>query len=198
MVFLGNVDSVPNTDAMNFLVEDILPPLRAERPGATLDVIGPGVTPQVRAKYAGKIEFRGYVPDLGEALSEYDLLIAPLRFGSGTKLKVLDAMANNLPVVTTNVGAEGLSLVHGRDAWIADTVPDIIEGVNRMKSDAEFASQLAANARTLVFERFSWDVIQDRLAHWLSQLTPELAQNAAATPPPVVSSEPQTTHEQPR
>ena len=170
LVFLGNVDSVPNADAMELLAEEILPRLRSEVPNVTLDVIGPGATNAIRERYAGRIHFRGFVEDLGQALSEYDLMVAPLRFGSGTKLKVLDAMANELPVVTSHVGAEGLSLRHGKEAWIADEVPQVIEGIKRIKSDVGYAISLATNAKALVVDRFSWDSIQSRLSEWLENL----------------------------
>lgn len=170
MAFLGNVEAAPNADAISFLAEEILPELRKYVPHATVDVIGPGATPNIRQKYASKIAFRGFVDDLAATLREYHLLIAPLRFGAGTKLKVLDAMYYGVPVVTTPAGAEGLYLTHGDNVWLAETVPAIVEGIRRIFTDAVLAERLAMNAQTHVQSHFSWTAIQDQLAEWLCQL----------------------------
>jgi glycosyltransferase involved in cell wall biosynthesis len=172
-VFLGNVESGPNADAIEFFANDVLPALRTHSPDATLDVIGPGATPAIVERYASRIHFRGFAEDLGAALAEYDLLVAPLRFGGGTKLKVLDAMAYGLPVVTTAVGAEGLWLKHGEHAWLAEGPPEIADGILRIKRDAVLAQHLVGNAYSLVRDRFSWNAIQDRLVDWLERVPPQ-------------------------
>jgi glycosyltransferase involved in cell wall biosynthesis len=171
-VFLGNVESGPNADAIEFFANDVLPALRSKSPGATLDVIGPGATPTIVERYASRVHFRGFANDLGAALAEYDLLVAPLRFGGGTKLKVLDAMAYGIPVVTTSVGAEGLWLKHGEHAWLAEHSHEIADGILRIKGDAALAERLVANAYTLVRDRFSWNAIQDRLVDFLERVQP--------------------------
>jgi polysaccharide biosynthesis protein PslH len=99
--------------------------------------------------------------------------VAPLRFGGGTKLKVLDAMAYGLPVVTTAVGAEGLWLKHGEHAWLAEGPPEIADGILRIKRDAVLAQHLVGNAYSLVRDRFSWNAIQDRLVDWLERVPPQ-------------------------
>jgi glycosyltransferase involved in cell wall biosynthesis len=172
IAFLGNVDSVPNADAIAWFADDILPALRAHFPEAILDVIGPGATPAIRERYASRAHFRGFVDDLGAALAEYDLLVAPLRFGGGTKLKVLDAMAHGVPVVTSSVGAEGLSLTNGEHVLLADTVDETVEGILSIKRDPDLADRLVTNAFTVVSDLFSWETIQHRLADWLRDLQP--------------------------
>ena len=173
VVFLGNVDSIPNADAIAFFADEILPKLRARIPDAILDVIGQGATVALRDRYASRVRFRGFVENLGEALAEYDVMVAPLRFGSGTKLKNLDSMAHGLPVVTTSVGAEGLQLKHGENAWLAETATEFVDGIRRIKDDPVLAHRLATNAYALVRNQFSWDAIQKRLAEWLVSLEPQ-------------------------
>jgi glycosyltransferase involved in cell wall biosynthesis len=172
MVFLGNVDSQPNSDAIHFFVSEVLPPLFEKLPDATLDLIGTGTPVPLDMRLGSRVRFRGFVPDLGAALAQYDLLVAPLRFGGGTKLQVLDAMAQGLPIVTTAVGAEGLSIVHGRHAWLAETAPALVDGILRIKQDPNLAASLVANAFELVRDRFSWDAIRAGLVAWLSELQP--------------------------
>jgi glycosyltransferase involved in cell wall biosynthesis len=172
VAFLGNVDSVPNADAIAWFADEILPALREHFPEAILDIIGPGATPALKERYATRAHFRGFVDDLGAALGEYDLLVAPLRFGGGTKLKVLDAMAHGVPVVTSSVGAEGLSLTNGEHMVLADTVAETVQGILSIKRDPDLADRLVANAFAIVRDLFSWDTIQNRLADWLRELQP--------------------------
>jgi glycosyltransferase involved in cell wall biosynthesis len=172
VAFLGNVSSEPNLDAIEFFASEILPLLRARHPETLLDVIGPNAGPEIRARYATRVRFHGFVEDLGAALAEYHVLAAPLRFGSGTKLKILDAMAHGIPVVTTAVGAEGLSLWHGEHALIAESGADLADCILRIKDDAVLADRLARSAHAHVRETFSWDAIKDRLIEWLLRLEP--------------------------
>jgi glycosyltransferase involved in cell wall biosynthesis len=170
MVFVGNVDYEPNGDAIAFFSTEILPRIRARMPDASFDVIGRGVTPADIARAGPNVRFRGFVEDLGAALKEYDLMVAPIRFGSGTKLKVLDAMAHEIPLVTTTVGAEGLAISHGEHAWIADSPEAFASGVCALATDGRLAAKLASNAFSVACSRFSWGAIQDRLVDWLQQL----------------------------
>ena len=172
LVFLGNVGAEANADAIDFFATKMLPVLREKSPNVTFDVIGPNAHLAAGATRTSAVRFRGFVEDLGAALSEYDVLVAPLRFGGGTKLKVLDAMAHRIPVVTTAVGAEGLSVAHREHAWIADSPEVIVEGILRIKRDPHFGDRLAENAFAHVLERFSWEAIQDRLSEWLVKLVP--------------------------
>jgi len=170
MVFVGNVDYEPNGDAIAFFVSEILPRIRARMPAASFDVIGRGATPADIARAGTDVRFRGFVDDLSAALAEYDLMVAPIRFGSGTKLKVLDAMAHKIPLVTTTVGAEGLFIEHGRHAWVADSASAFADGVCVLANDEQLAANLASGAFSLACERFSWNAIQDRLVSWFQQL----------------------------
>lgn len=175
MVFLGNVGSEPNLDAIAFLARDILPMLQTRVPGASLDVIGPEATAAVAERFAPNIRFRGFVEDLSAAFAEYDMMLAPIRFGSGTKLKILDAMARGLPVVTTAVGAEGLSVSPGVHYAAAETALDIVTTVEDLWNNPTRARQLAENAFALVQDKFSWRAIQERLSNWLERLEPRAA-----------------------
>lgn len=169
IVFLGNMGYAPNADGLAFFVERILPPLLKAAPDATCDVIGPNADESVRARFGQSVNFRGFADDLGAALADYDSMAVPLRVGGGTKLKVLDAMACALPVVTTSIGAEGLGLTHGANAWIADTPEAFVEGLLALKRDPEFAARMATDARAHVVARFSWPAIEERLAQWLDE-----------------------------
>jgi len=170
VVFVGNLGYEPNADAVAFFADDVLPRLRARWPSASLDVVGPGAMPGGNERWSSRVRFRGFVDDLGAALGAYDVMVAPIRFGGGTKLKVLDAMAHRIPLVTTPVGAEGLKLLHREHAWIAGSPEGIADGIGRLASDDALADRMTAAAFALVRDRFSWPAIRARMTDWLSRL----------------------------
>jgi glycosyltransferase involved in cell wall biosynthesis len=161
VVFLGNLGYGPNVDALEHFEEEIRPFLDARGSTVDLAVLGPGVTDELRAQLP-RVDFRGFVPDLFAALREFDLCVVPLRLGGGTKLKVLDAMAAGLPVVTTSVGAEGLNVSDGVHALVADSPDAFAEAVARVLEDPGFADALGEGGRGLVEREYSWQSVQDR------------------------------------
>lgn len=165
-VFLGNMSHAPNADAIQFCVEEILP--LAGNVIASLDVIGANAPPEMERQLGERVRFRGFVDDIAVALQEYDVMLVPLRFGSGTKLKLLDAMAANLPVITTDVGAEGLMLETGVSAYIANTPNEIVSALKQLSLDRKAAGQIAASARRLVDQHFTWSSVEDGICEILN------------------------------
>jgi glycosyltransferase involved in cell wall biosynthesis len=170
LVFLGNLGHPPNLDAIGHFVADMLPRLRAADPRTTFDVLGPAATAGMRAQFAGQATFRGFVPDLQSALDEYDILVAPIRYGSGTRVKLLDAMACGIPIVSTGAGAEGLPVVAGRDLMLADGPEEFVRQVLLLKADPVLGERLARSAAALVDSQFTGAVIQEEVARCLRRL----------------------------
>jgi glycosyltransferase involved in cell wall biosynthesis len=171
MVFVGNMGYPPNRDAVGFFADEVLPALRVRMSDVFLDVIGPGAGPALQERLAGAVRFRGFIDDLGQALSTYDMLVAPLRLGGGTKLKVLAAMGNGIPIVTTPVGAEGLGLVHGVSALIHTSGSEIADAVLALHHDPRLGWELANRAYEIAVQRFCWDSIRQATADWLRELS---------------------------
>ena len=167
-VFLGNMGYQPNIDAVGFFADQVLPAVSGTV--ESFDVIGSNVPPELDRMYAGRVNFRGYVDELGAVLQEYDVMVAPIRFGSGTKLKVLEAMANGIPLVSTPQGAEGLDLVDGVSVLLASTPAEMAEALMRLAESPQLCRQIAAEAHSLARRRFSWEAIQDALASELVNL----------------------------
>jgi glycosyltransferase involved in cell wall biosynthesis len=161
----------PNLDGITFFVEEVLPILRRSYPDAVLDVVGPSATPELQSRYAGWVRFRGYLPDLAAALADYDVLVAPIRFGSGTRVKLLDAMACRIPIVTTAAGAEGLPVVDGEHMLIADGAADFAGKVLRIKRDPPLGRRLIESGAALVDGRFRSSGIQSAVASLVVSLS---------------------------
>lgn len=162
ILFFGANNYFPNADALRFFVEEIFPLVRTRIPGARLKIVGH--TPDHLLSLAGEhVAIKGYVPDLRPEIESAAVVIAPLRVGGGTRLKILEAMAMARPVVSTALGAEGLEVVDGRDLLLADTPADFSGQVVRLLEDAGLARRLGENARRLVEERYGWAASAARL-----------------------------------
>jgi glycosyltransferase involved in cell wall biosynthesis len=159
ILFLGAMSWAPNVSAAKFLAVEMLPRVRSVVPGARLRIVGRDAGAEVRAlaRIEG-VEVTGTVPDVVPHLAEAHVMAVPLDAGGGTRLKILEAFAAGLPVVSTPVGAEGLDVIHGRDIWLAARAR-FADGVVQLLKNRQQAAALAAHARQLVIDRYDWSAI---------------------------------------
>ncbi|MEW6071631.1 MAG: glycosyltransferase, partial [Planctomycetota bacterium] len=157
VLFVGNWQNLPNVDALEFFLADVWPLVRLRRPDATLSVVGANPSPRVLgAGGRDGVTVVGPVADLRRTYLEHRVLVAPLRAGSGTRLKILEAFASGLPVVSTRLGAEGIECADGEHLLLADDPVPMARALERLLADDELAGALAARARRLVEERYDW------------------------------------------
>ena len=162
LVFTGALSYRPNYDAALALCKDILPAIRRQFPDVRLRITGrnDGVDmtkfPQDRG-----IEFTGYVDDIRPVVASASALVVPLRFGGGTRLKILEAMALGTPVVSTPMGAEGLEIENGVHMLLGESSGDLVSQTARILSDPEFGEWIAKNARALIREKYQWPAIAE-------------------------------------
>jgi glycosyltransferase involved in cell wall biosynthesis len=159
VLFVGAMSWGPNVSAARFLATEVLPRVRSAVPGARLRIVGRDAGPDVHAlARAEGVEVTGTVADVRPHLAEAHVMAVPLDTGGGTRLKILEAFAAGLPVVSTPVGAEGLDVIHGRDIWLAPRAR-FAEGVVHLLTNGTRAATLAARARQLVTDRYDWSAI---------------------------------------
>ncbi|HUV03878.1 MAG TPA: glycosyltransferase family 4 protein [Armatimonadota bacterium] len=160
LVFTGALAYQPNYDAAVRLCRRILPAVRSEFPDARLRITGrlDGVDIEGLMRIAG-VEFTGYVEDIRPVVASASALVVPLRYGGGTRLKILEAMALGTPVVSTPVGAEGLQAQDGVHILIAESDAALAEQISRVLADTGLAARIAQNAHALVQKRYRWDAI---------------------------------------
>ena len=174
-LFVGSFPHLPNLDALDYFLAAVWPEVRRRVPGARLTIAG-SRPPRRVLDLDGRdgIEVAGEVPDLAPLYQRHRLLAVPLRAGSGTRLKILEAMACGLPVVSTTVGAEGIEGRPGEHLMVADHPSSFAQAVVTLLSEREGAAdRLADNGRTLVVERYGWDRIAGRLLEAVVELVPE-------------------------
>lgn len=166
IVFIGTFKFFGNVDAVLYFCKRILPVIREEIPNVKLDVIGIDPPKAVTRLASKDILIKGYVSieEYKKDLANCAVFIAPLRSGSGTKLKILEAMAMGKAVVTTSIGIEGIEAEPGKEVMIADTPQDFAEKVIQLLSDPELRDQIGASARELVESNYDWKPIAKKLS----------------------------------
>jgi glycosyltransferase involved in cell wall biosynthesis len=185
ILFLGALDWRPNLDAVQLLLDRIFPEVRRLHPDARLDVVGrnppAGLAERVQALPGAQLH--ADVADVRPYLAEAGVMAVPLRIGGGSRLKILEALACGLPVVSSAVGAEGLCLEPGRDLVIVPRAEDSAAALVEALRAPERAQAQARQGRQVVLERYDWDA----LALKLEQVWEKCARSPERGPSPAAA-----------
>jgi glycosyltransferase involved in cell wall biosynthesis len=165
LLFLGSLDWRPNLDGVAQLLERVFPAVRAAEPSATLALVGRNPPEALRRQAAALpgVELHADVPDVRPHLDGCALMVVPLRIGGGSRLKILEALASGVPVVSTRVGAEGLCLRPGRELTVVEGVDELAPAIVAALRDPEAARRQAEAGRREVLRRYDWDRLADEL-----------------------------------
>lgn len=155
LLFVGSPTHAPNLDAACWLLTDIWPALRQQHPDLHLTLVNLD-HPQVRACVSPNVEITGRIPDLVPMYRQADLVLVPLRAGSGTRLKILEAFALGVPVISTSIGYEGLDVTPGEHLVAAERGDDFMDAVGRLMGDTALRRRLSIKARELVVAGYDW------------------------------------------
>jgi glycosyltransferase involved in cell wall biosynthesis len=158
IVFLGSMDWMPNIDGALWFAAEMWPRIKASVPNATWAIVGRKATPAIRALADADpaIRVTGSVEDVRPYLAEAAIMIVPLRIGGGTRIKIYEGMAAGLPVISTRIGAEGLSVRDGENIVLADAPEEFAQMTATLLTQETRRSAIAQNGRNLVREHFSW------------------------------------------
>ncbi len=164
ILFLGALDWRPNLDAVGLLLDRIFPQVRAQAPEALLQIVGRHPAAQLRERIARTpgVELHADVADVRPYLAEAGVMTVPLRIGGGSRLKILEALASGLPVVSSKVGAEGLALTPGEHYVQAEEDEMACALVDAMHKPAQMQAQ-AQRGRAIVLKHYDWDVLARKL-----------------------------------
>ncbi|MCC6178590.1 MAG: glycosyltransferase [Chloroflexi bacterium] len=165
LLLTGTFDYRPNTDAVRWLLDTILPAVHVERPDTRVFVAGRAPSPDVvaRGQHDPRIVVTGGVPSLDAYWRRATVYVLPMRGGGGTRFKVLEAMAAGLPIVSTRLGMEGIAAIDGVHYLAADDAPTFAAAVLRLLDDAPLRERIAEAASALVREQYDWRVVAPRL-----------------------------------
>jgi glycosyltransferase involved in cell wall biosynthesis len=165
------MDWLPNIEGIAWFVRDVLPLIRRRLPQSSVTIAGRRPAASIRALAAADplIRVTGTVDDMRPYLWSAKVSIVPIRIGSGTRLKIYEAMAANVPVVSTTIGAEGLEVSSPENIRIADTPEAFADACVRLIEDPTERARQADAALRLVREKFSWEVVAQRFEEILSR-----------------------------
>lgn len=173
LVFFGVLSYYPNEDGLTFFLDAVWPLIKRRHPDVKLLIVGPAPPASLLRRAGDDVALTGMVEDIRPFLARATAIVAPLRIGGGTRLKILEALAMGKATVSTTIGAEGLDVTDGRDILLADTAPAFAEQVGRVLDDAALARRLGAAGRALVERRYEWresankleELYREALAH---------------------------------
>jgi polysaccharide biosynthesis protein PslH len=165
LVFTGSMDWAPNENAVLAFLDEIWPELERRFPDLRFFVVGRNPSGRLKAR-AGlrRVTVTGTVPDVRPFLRQALALVVPMRVGGGTRLKILEAFAARVPVLSTALGIEGIAAVPGVHHLQAETPAEFVAAVERLRGDPALGARLTAAAHELAALRYGWDVVGEDLA----------------------------------
>jgi len=171
MVFVGMMKYTPNYDGINFFLDDIFPKILDVYPDATITIIGKNPPSSVTRRANKNIIVTGFVEDTRPYIDKSSVYIVPLRMGGGTRLKIMEALSMKIPLVTTSIGCEGIDLVNGHSALIADKPQVFADKIMELFANKKLASRLTENGYQLMMDKYRWENIGKRLEAAYKEVT---------------------------
>jgi len=163
LLFLGSFRHLPNQEALNWFLAHVFPQLRAAEPRTKLIVIGSDPPPRHSLPDDEAIELTGFVEDVREPFARYAVFICPILSGSGIRVKLLEAFAAGIPVVSTRLGAEGLANVDGEFCALADEPDGFAKAILALFAHTDKAAEMARRARAEVVVKRDMKTMTERL-----------------------------------
>ncbi len=164
LIYIGSMDWYPNEDAVSFFANEVLPIIRERVPNVNFTIVGGNPSEDIqRIAERDGVVVTGRVPEIKPYFSAATVFVVPLRIGSGTRLKILEALAMGKAVVSTTVGAEGLTLQDGDEIMIADEPNHFAEVVIRLLTDPALRKKIGQNGRRRVEQDYDWQNIGKKL-----------------------------------
>ena len=164
LLFVGSMDYHANSEAVVWFTREIWPQLAHELPELDFKIVGRNPPPSVQALASPRIFVTGTVSDVKPYYQEAFAVVVPLRVGGGTRLKILEAMAAGVPVISTRLGAEGIEALDRQTILLADTAADMASAIRALINEPGFGNKLSDAARLLVQTQYDWRVVGEKLA----------------------------------
>lgn len=162
IVTLGTLHYPPNADGIRWFLNEVFPLVREDIPEATLTIIGKN-PPQdfldAAAQLPDAIKVTGYVPELEPYFEQSALMVVPVRAGGGMRVRILEAFAHAMPVVTTTVGLEGIHAELEKDVLVADTAVEFANRVSELLESGQLQEELSENGRKLAVTKYDWQAV---------------------------------------
>ncbi len=170
LLFLGAFLHKPNPDAALWFIKDIFPRIKTKQPGIRVYIVGDRPTKEILSLSSDDVIVTGYVQDLSEYFNNCRVFVAPLRFGAGVKGKINQSMSRGLPVVTTNIGAEGMGIIDGENVLIANNPELFSQKVIQLYNDEKLWNTISMNAIEHIQKNTSYEQSKIRIKQFIESL----------------------------
>jgi len=163
---VGTLFYPPNADGVRWFLSDVFSIVQKQFPAVTLSVVGPRPPKDIvefGKRNAECVQVTGYVPDLQPYFERAALMVVPVRAGSGMRVRILEALARGIPVVTTTTGVEGIDAIAGEHLLVADEPNEFANAIVRLLRDPQLGATLAQNGRRLAEQKYDWQVVLPKL-----------------------------------
>lgn len=172
MVFTGAMSYVPNYDGMIWFLDNIFPIIKKSIPQAKVYIVGSNPPAALKKRQSDSVIVTGFVDDVRPYVDQSSVFVVPLNMGSGTRLKVVEALSMEKPVVSTSIGCEGIDVEDGEHLVVRDEPAAFAEAVVQLFNDSQLQNKLIYNGYDLVKSNYDWEVIcrsMDDAFHELTQ-----------------------------
>lgn len=164
---LGSMNWNPNIEAVRWLVQSIFPSIRKQNPDAKLILGGSFMPKEFQTDEEKGIEVVGYVNNMDEFMTTNGILLAPLKSGSGVRIKLLESMSMGVSIVTTTIGAEGIDGENGRDFFVATNESEFVKYAIDLANSEEKRATLGTNAKSLVEKNYEIKSVKEKLIEFI-------------------------------
>jgi glycosyltransferase involved in cell wall biosynthesis len=163
IVFTGAMSYIPNHDGILYFLEEVFPRIERVHADAKVYIVGSNPPKSVSRLARANVIVTGFVEDVRPYVRRSSVYVVPLRMGSGTRLKILEALSMKIPIVSTSIGCEGITVRHDESAMVADSPELFADAVVDLFSNAGRRARLIARGYDLVTTEYTWDIIGKRL-----------------------------------
>lgn len=170
LFFIGGFQHRPNLDAVIYFLDEIFPLLLEKQPALQFHIAGSSTPPEIFARNSANVTVHGFVPDVSKLFQNSRVFVSPLRYGAGMKGKIGQSLSFGLPVVTTSVGAEGMSLTNGAEVLIADAPQQFADAVWRVYCDEVLWQTLSDAGYNFIEQNFSPATVQTMVDRAVNKL----------------------------
>ncbi|GFK93903.1 hypothetical protein NNJEOMEG_01741 [Fundidesulfovibrio magnetotacticus] len=179
LVFVGSMDWLPNADGMEWFVQCVFPMIKTARTQSRLHIVGRNPMPSVKRLHAPErgVYVTGTVSDVRPYLRSSSVVVVPLRFGGGTRLKILEAFSMGKAVLSTTLGCEGISCEDGKHLLIRDTPESMAAACLKLMNNRDIRESLGAKAKTLASTNYAWPAIINKMNNALDILQQQNKRN---------------------
>lgn len=163
MVFTGMMAYTPNHDGMFYFLDKIFPLIKKEIPEAKIYIVGKRPPEALKKRTSDSVVVTGFVDDVRPYVWRSNVFVVPLRMGSGTRLKVVEALSMKKPVVSTSIGCEGIDVTDGESILIEDNPESFAQSVIQLMENRDLCSRLVENGYNLVKQHYDWNVVGEKM-----------------------------------